>query len=107
MRGRPRSSIPHLGAGKSRLGLPKAAFDKAWEGRGEIARSPKLPEGYRLDLASDPDAPALRRPDGVVVARFSRRGGTEWEMAREAWEDLLRGGEGPQDGSLVPCFRPA
>ena len=36
--------------------------------------APKLPEGYRLDLSADPDAPALRRPDGTVVARFGARG---------------------------------
>ena len=30
-----------------------------------------LPEGYRLDLLGDPDAPALRRLDGTVVARFA------------------------------------
>ena len=35
---------------------------------GETHGPPKLLEGYRLDLASDPDAPALRRPDGSVVA---------------------------------------
>ena len=51
----------------------------------------KLPEGYRLDLVSDPDAPALRRPDGTVVARFSHRGMTTYEaVEQEALEDLLR-----------------
>jgi hypothetical protein len=51
---------------------------------------PKLPEGYRLDLAGDPDAPALRRPDGtVVVARFGARGLTHEALEREALEDLL------------------
>jgi hypothetical protein len=60
---------------------------------------PKLPEGYRLDLADDPDAPALRRPDGTVVARFGLRGMTNQAVEREALEDLLhtsrksRGGE--------------
>lgn len=53
-------------------------------------RPPKLPEGYRLDLANDPDAPALRRPDGSVVARFSARGMTHEALEREALEDLLR-----------------
>jgi hypothetical protein len=50
---------------------------------------PKLPEGYRLDLADDPDAPALRRPDGTVVARFGLRGMTHEAVEREALEDLL------------------
>ncbi|CAN5742775.1 hypothetical protein BH18ACT11_BH18ACT11_24530 [soil metagenome] len=50
---------------------------------------PKLPEGYRLDLASDPDAPALRDPNGVVVARFSARALTEEAIEREALGDLL------------------
>ncbi len=59
-------------------------------------RTPKLPEGYRLDLASDPDAPALRRLDGVVVARFSARGMTEEAIEHEVWEDLLYRSEEPQ-----------
>ena len=50
---------------------------------------PKLPEGYRLDIADDPDAPALRRPDGTVVARFGARGTTHQAVEREALEDLL------------------
>ena len=60
---------------------------------------PKLPEGYRLDLADDPDAPALRRSDGTVVVRFALRGMTHQAVEREALEDLLhtsrklRGGE--------------
>ena len=56
---------------------------------GRIHRAPKLPEGYRLDLAGDPDAPALRRPDGTVVARFAARGITHEALQREALEDLL------------------
>jgi hypothetical protein len=55
----------------------------------ETHRPPKLPEGYRLDLADDPDAPALRRPDGTVVARFGARGMTHEAIEREALEDLL------------------
>jgi hypothetical protein len=47
-----------------------------------------LPGGYRLDLASDPDAPALRRPDGTVVARFGARGLRREAIEREALEDL-------------------
>ena len=54
------------------------------------ARGPfKLPEGYRLDLADDPDAPALRRSDGTVVARFGARGMTHEAVEREVLEDLL------------------
>jgi hypothetical protein len=56
---------------------------------GRIYRAPKLPEGYRLDLAGDPDAPALRRPDSMVVARFGARGITDEALQREALEDLL------------------
>jgi len=56
---------------------------------GTTHRPPKLPDGYRLDLAGDPDAPALRRPDGTVVARFSARGMTHEVIEREALEDLL------------------
>ena len=59
-------------------------------GAGETPRPPKLPEGYRLDLAGDPDAPALRRPDGSVVARFSAWGMTIEALERAALEDLLR-----------------
>jgi hypothetical protein len=55
----------------------------------ETHGQPKLPEGYRLDLADDPDAPALRRPDGTVVARFALRGMTHQAIEREALEDLL------------------
>jgi hypothetical protein len=55
----------------------------------ETHRPPKLPEGYRLDLADDPHAPALRRPDGTVVARFGARGMTHEAVEREALEDLL------------------
>jgi hypothetical protein len=56
---------------------------------GSTHRAPKLREGYRLDLAGDPDAPALRRPDGTVVARFGARAMTHEALEREALEDLL------------------
>ena len=56
---------------------------------GTTHRAPKLPEGYRLDLAGDPDAPALRRSDGTVVARFGAKGMTHEALEREALEDLL------------------
>ena len=59
-------------------------------------RSPKLPEGYRLDSISDPDAPALRRPDGTVVARFSPRGMMYEVVEQEALEDLLRTSQEPR-----------
>jgi hypothetical protein len=70
---------------------------------------PKLPEGYRLDFADDPDAPALRRPDGTVVARFSVRGVTHQALEREALEDLLhtsRKSEGGQSERLGALRRP-
>ena len=59
---------------------------------------PKLPEGYRLDLSADPDAPALRRPDGTVVARFAVRGMTHEAIEREALEDLLHTSRKPGGG---------
>ncbi len=57
---------------------------------GGTRRPRKLPERYRLDLVGDPDAPALRRPDGSVVARFCAGGMTHEAVEREALEDLLR-----------------
>jgi hypothetical protein len=56
---------------------------------------PELPDGYRLDLSSDPDAPLLRRPDGTAAARFSAWGMTDEAVEQEALEDLLRGSEEP------------
>jgi hypothetical protein len=56
---------------------------------GTVHIPPGLPGGYRLDLASDPDAPALRRPDGTVVARFGARGMTVEAIEQEVLEDLL------------------
>ena len=55
---------------------------------GKRRRAPKLPEGYRLDLTGDPDAPALRRPDDTVVARFAAAGATPEAIEREALDDL-------------------
>ncbi len=57
---------------------------------GGTHRTPRLPEGYRLDLAGDPDVPALLRPDGSAVARFSAEGMTSEAIEREALEDLMR-----------------
>jgi hypothetical protein len=69
---------------------------------GGTRRQPKLPEGYTVDLANDPDAPALRRPDGVVVARFSAGGMSEEAIEHEAWEDLLHTSkEPPRDRNLL------
>jgi hypothetical protein len=55
---------------------------------GTLHIPPGLPGGYRLDLASDPDAPALRRPDGTVVARFAPGGLRREAIEREVLEDL-------------------
>jgi hypothetical protein len=72
-----------------------------------IHRAPKLPEGYRLDLAGDPDVPALRRPDGTVVARFGARGMTHEALEREALEDLLHESEGHRGrGTRTPRGTP-
>ena len=77
---------------------------------GRTHRAPKLPEGYRLDLSADPDAPALRRPDGTVVARFGARGTTGEAIEREALEDLLRtsrkSGGGVQPKPIEGPLRP-
>ena len=74
---------------------------------GRTHRPPKLLEGYRLDLASDPDAPALRRPDGSVVARFGARGMTYEAIEREALEDLLlRTSQESGGGEPHPLERP-
>jgi hypothetical protein len=59
-------------------------------------KPPKLPEGHRLDLTSEPDAPALRRPDGVVVARFSPRGMMYAVVEQEALEVLLYTSQEPR-----------
>ena len=65
-------------------------------------KPPKLPEGYRLDLAGDPDAPALQRPNDTVVARFSVGGMTYEAVEREALEDLLlRTSREPRGGNSV------
>jgi hypothetical protein len=69
--------------------------------------TPNLPEGYRLDPASDPDAPALRRPDGTVVARFSLRGMTAYEAIEQAaLDDLLRTSQQPCGGEPDPVEMP-
>ena len=65
---------------------------------GATRRLLKLPEGYRLDVVGDPEAPALRGPDGVIVARFSAGGMTEEAIEHEALEDLLYRSEGPLPG---------
>ena len=71
---------------------------------GKTNASPELPEGYRLDLTSDPDAPALRRADGAVVARFAARGMTRGAVEQEALEDLLRASRHQRRGA--PRIRP-
>ena len=63
---------------------------------GATRRLPKLPEGYTVDLANDPDAPALRRPDGVVLARFSVWGMCQEAIDHEAREDLLHRSKQPR-----------
>ena len=60
----------------------------------------ELPAGYCLDLADDPDAPALRRPDGTVVARFATGGLTREAVEREALGDLLGAIQGQNEVHL-------
>jgi hypothetical protein len=66
---------------------------------------PKLPKGYRLEFSADPDAPALRRPDGTVVARFAVRGMRHEALEREALEDLLHTSRKPGGGDPSPSKR--
>jgi hypothetical protein len=51
--------------------------------------TPGLPSGYHLDLISDPDTITLQRPNGTVVARFSRDADPE-EIKLTAEEDATR-----------------
>ncbi len=51
--------------------------------------TPSLPSGYHLDLISDPDTITLQRPNGTVVARFTRAAEPE-EIKLTAEEDALR-----------------
>jgi hypothetical protein len=67
----PRTRLPRTRVDKAVIKKPSGNVE---ESVGTTHRPPKLPKGYRLDLASDPDAPALRRPDGTVVARFGAGG---------------------------------
>ena len=74
----------------------------------ETGRSPELSEGYRLDLSGDPDVPALRRPDGTVVARFAARGLRRQAVEREALNDLLGAslGEGASTYGTYGAYSP-
>jgi hypothetical protein len=49
----------------------------------------RLPAGYHLDLISDPDTIILQRPNGTVVARFTRDADPE-EVKLTAEEDATR-----------------
>jgi hypothetical protein len=49
----------------------------------------QLPPGYRLDLVGDPCVIILCRPDGTVVARFTRN--VDPEEIRQAAEADSRG----------------
>jgi alkanesulfonate monooxygenase SsuD/methylene tetrahydromethanopterin reductase-like flavin-dependent oxidoreductase (luciferase family) len=54
-------------------------------------KEPRLPPGYWLD-SSDPDAWALRRAEGWVVAYFSAQSAATEAIEQAAWEDH-EGGE--------------
>jgi hypothetical protein len=56
-----------------------------------------LPEGYHLDLLSDPSVIILRRPDETVVARFTPFADPK-EIRRTAEEDRKRRAAGEPDG---------
>ncbi len=53
----------------------------------------KLPAGYTLDLVGDPCVIVLRRGDGAVVARFTRKVDPQ-EIRRTAEEDSAENGCG-------------
>jgi len=90
-----RKYLPHTLLNK---GLIRKASGKVECCMRETHGPPKLLEDYRLDFADDPDAPALRRPDGTVVARFGVRGMTHEAVEREALEDLLHTSRKPEGG---------
>jgi hypothetical protein len=52
----------------------------------------RLPAGYTLDLLGDPCVIVLRRADGTVAVRFTRRVDPE-EIRRAAEEDHKAAGE--------------
>jgi hypothetical protein len=52
--------------------------------------APNLPDDYYPDHVTDPEVVILRRPDGSVVAVFSRRGVAEEEIEWAAKEDAER-----------------
>ena len=56
-----------------------------------------LPEGYHLDLLSDPCVIILRRPEQTVVARFTPFADPK-EIRRAAEEDRKRRAEVEPDG---------
>jgi hypothetical protein len=96
--------LPHTPVNKGLIRKPSGNVARCVS---ETNGPPKLPEGYRLDLADDPDAPALRRPDGTVVARFGARGMTHQAVEREALEDLLRTSRKPGgvESELIEALR--
>jgi hypothetical protein len=53
--------------------------------------SSRLPRGYLLDPLRDPSVIALLRPDGTLVARFTRFADPQ-EIRRAAEEDRAAGG---------------
>jgi len=55
-----------------------------------------LPPGYTLDLLSDPCIIILRRPDGTVVARFTRFADPA-QIRQAAEEDRARLDREPDD----------
>src|SRR5215216_588578 len=99
-----RKYLPHTLLNK---GLIRKASGKVECCMRETHGPPKLLEDYRLDFADDPDAPALRRPDGTVVARFGVRGMTHEAVEREALEDLLRTSRKPGgvESELIEALR--
>jgi hypothetical protein len=56
-----------------------------------------LPEGYHLDLLSDPCVITLRRPAGTVVARFTPFADPK-EIIRQAAEEDRARVEAESDG---------
>ncbi len=64
---------------------------------GRKGASTRLPAGYTLDLLGDPCVIVLRRADGAVAARFTKR--VDPEEVRRAAEEDQRGTTGKEGDS--------
>jgi hypothetical protein len=70
-------------------GVDPEAFGQRLVRRGDNARTTQAARRLPPYLASEPNAPAQRRPDGTVVDRFGARGMAHETPELEAFGDLL------------------